>query len=478
MNRAIALVAAAGLAGCASTSPNQSYSDVAKLVEDRGGSAPHWDQHAPEDQEVEKRVNELLTGELGADGAVEVALLRNPVLLATYESVGVAQADLVQAGLLANPTLGLGIGFPIGGQNAATELRGSLTEDFLTLFTLPLRKRFAEYGLARAKLRVGAAVLELATEVRDAYYKVQASQQTAVLWQTIVDAESSSSELSQRQFRAGNIAALEAVNRRAAFEQARLDLARAENEVLDAREVLNRKMGVWGGQTDWKVKTNLPEVPRAEVSLEHLEKRAIAQRLDLAASGAESDSLGAALSLAGGTRYFANLNLGVDASRDPEGSKVLGPTLSLELPIFDQHQAQLAKLAAQYREARARRSQLAIEIRSEVRSARNHVLATRSVVEHYRSVLLPLRERIVQLSQQSYDGMFLGVYGLLQARQNEVAAYRDYIDAVRAYWSARAELERAVGGKLPAAEASPPAAAPTTPATQTQPNSPSATRTP
>jgi cobalt-zinc-cadmium efflux system outer membrane protein len=61
---------------------------------------------------------------------------------------------------------------------------------------------------------------------------------------------------------------------------------------------------------------------------------------------------------------------------------------------------------------------------------------------------VPLRERIVALTQEQYNAMLLGVYQLLQAKQGEIEAYRAYIEAVRDYWIARADLERAIGGRL------------------------------
>jgi cobalt-zinc-cadmium efflux system outer membrane protein len=62
--------------------------------------------------------------------------------------------------------------------------------------------------------------------------------------------------------------------------------------------------------------------------------------------------------------------------------------------------------------------------------------------------MIPLREKVVRLSQEQYDAMLLGVYQLLAAKQAEVTAYREYIEAVRDYWLARSDLERAVGGRL------------------------------
>jgi cobalt-zinc-cadmium efflux system outer membrane protein len=41
---------------------------------------------------------------------------------------------------------------------------------------------------------------------------------------------------------------------------------------------------------------------------------------------------------------------------------------------------------------------------------------------------------------------------LLQAKQNEIEAGRAYVETLRDYWKARAELEKAVGGQLGASE--------------------------
>ncbi|HEX6837658.1 MAG TPA: TolC family protein, partial [Polyangia bacterium] len=72
----------------------------------------------------------------------------------------------------------------------------------------------------------------------------------------------------------------------------------------------------------------------------------------------------------------------------------------------------------------------------------------RMTIDYYQKTLVPLRERIVTLSQEQYNAMLLGVYQLLQAKQNELQTYREYIEAVRDYWIARADLERAVGTRL------------------------------
>src|SRR5262249_25854641 len=125
-----------------------------------------------------------------------------------------------------------------------------------------------------------------------------------------------------------------------------------------------------------------------------------------------------------------------------------GPAVSLEIPLFDQRQAAIARLDAFERQAENNLQALSIEARSDVRATRLRVTTARGVVEEYAKSYVPIRENIVKLSQQQYDAMLLGVYQLILAKQSEFEAYRDYILALRDYWIARSDLERAVGTRL------------------------------
>ena len=403
------------------------------------------------DAQVQERVRILLKGTITGADAVEIALLRNQGLVATYEELGIAQADLVQAGLLRNPTLGARVRFPTGHGLIETEF--SLAQDFLDLFTLPLRKRVASAQLEAAKARVGNAVLELAAEVRQAIVSVQAASLTARIRALALEGQQAAAELRRRQNAAGNVGDLELAQEEVFYQQGKIETARAQAQVIEQREKMNRLLGVWGPESaSWAVGDALPELPAQEPVLDHVESLAIARRLDLASARAEADALEQSASAAGVTRFFPGILLGVSTARDAEGTHVTGPQLDLELPIFDQGQARLARLAAQVRQARAREAELAVGVRAEVRSLRNRLLAARGVAEHYKKVVLPLRERIVKQSQLRYNSMLLGVYQLLAARREEIDGYRDYIDSIRDYWMTRADLERAAGGAIAAQE--------------------------
>ena len=138
----------------------------------------------------------------------------------------------------------------------------------------------------------------------------------------------------------------------------------------------------------------------------------------------------------------------------PEGGGgwVIGPSLSLELPIFDQGHAKLARLEAQLREAEQRLSAIELDMRSRVREARARLELARALIERYRSTVVPLRERIVALSLQEYNFMLIGAFELLSAKRDEIDAYKGYVDALRGFWISYADLRQAIGGDFPTGE--------------------------
>jgi cobalt-zinc-cadmium efflux system outer membrane protein len=148
-------------------------------------------------------------------------------------------------------------------------------------------------------------------------------------------------------------------------------------------------------------------------------------------------------------RWIGKADVGVSTERDPDGQWVTGPSLTLELPIFNQRQADIARLEAQLRQGQKRLAAQAVNIRSEVRALRSRLMMQRHLAEHYKKVIIPLRERIVHLTLQEYNYMLAGVFDLLIARQNELDTYQKYIETVRDYWITRAQIQRVVGGHLP-----------------------------
>lgn len=442
---ALLFVLFSGLLGCASVPREAGFPDVRQNVTDRIGYQVHWYRGAPEEAEAAEAVRGLLGDSLTADEVVQIALLNNRWLQAIYEDLGVAQADVVQAGLLHNPIFGGDVTFPVSG--GVPDLFLSVVTSFLDIFYIPLRKAVAESAFETAKLGVTGAALNLAGQARAAYYRAQADAQVMEMLQQVVLATEVTYEAAQRLHEAGNIRDLDLHNEQALYEQARLDLALAEAAVLESRERLNTLMGLWGADTQWIITHRLPDIPEQPMDLADTEKQVVAASLDLAVAQQEIETFGRLLGLTKATALVPDLELGASAERE-EGDWEFGPAGALSIPIFDQGQARIAAAQAELRRQQAQYLALAVEIRSAGRAARQRLLTARRVALHYQDVVLPLRSSITAESQLHYNAMQIGIFQLLTAKRQEIQAGRSYIAALHAYWLARTDLDVLMQGRM------------------------------
>ena len=448
--RSLAFVSflALALAGCAQVPKEAGFNDVKGLVGQRVDYHLYWNQKIEADRKVEEAIEGLLQNELTPEAAVQIALLNNPNLQAVYETLGIIQADVVESGLLDNPVLFGQARFPNKSEES-TNYELGITQNLLNILMLPARKKLSAVRFEQVKLQVADEVIRLVADVKKSYFSALGAKQIRDLRKEITLAAESAFELAQRLHAAGNIGDLELARENAHFEQARLELANTETALLDAREYLTRLMGLWGPRTNWNLPGQLPDIPADEIPLENLESTAIENRLDLAGERKSVEALAQALEITIDWRWVGHLEVGVSTERETDKTWVTGPSLSIELPIFNQRQADIARLEAQLRRSQKRLTAQAIEIRSEVRSLRNRLLMQRYFVDHYRRTVLPLREQIVDLTLKKYNYMLMGAFDLLMAKQQEFEAYQKYLEAIRDYWIIRADIQRSLGGRLP-----------------------------
>lgn len=447
MRRAIA-AAWLALTACASVSPQRGHDQVDAIVQERLDLSTGWGMGDPGAEAIAERLDSLLSEGLSRQRAVAIALLNNPTLQATYAGLGISQAEMVQAGLLANPVLAGSVGFPIGGDGGGVEYEASLVHALLDVFVLPLRKRVSRDQFIVDTLIVADQTISLATEASQTFVRYQAAERSLELHRVLLQAALAAAAEAEARYRAGNTTRLEADTERAAYEETRQTFAMAEIERIEAREELNRVLGLWGPRTNWDLAEPLQEMPAEDPPLDDLETLALRQRLDIDAARKQALLLHNAVSLARTSRYTGLVEVGIHLHQDPDGPRLFGPTLSLELPIFNQRQGTIARLESQRDQAERRLDALSIATRAAVRATGARLRGIRQRLEHQRTVLLPLRERIVDGTQLQYNAMQIGLSQLLAVRRQQAEAYRSYLDTLRDYWIVRAELERLVGGSL------------------------------
>lgn len=432
------------LSGCASLPADYGRDDVAILLKERG-----YDVSVGGDTEAAERLLAEFSGKpLTAGDVVRFALINNPRLMAEYAKLGFAAADVYEAGRLSNPRLSASILF-VDEPGLVDKLDFGLTQSFTNFLLLPARSRFAEGEFALVKQLVGAETLNLAAEAETAHYRLVGALQSAAMRESVARVAQASAELAQRFFDAGNISRLELAMEQGAASQARLDLLQARAEATVARSELNILMGLPAQEDRWAVENRLPAPVAEEDSLAELLKVADTSRLDLAAARKRVSLFADALGVTRRFRYLGEVRVGVGAERDTDGSRHLGPELSLELPIFNQGKGRVVRAETGLQKSEAELRSLEFEISNGVQRAAAEVATAKARAEEYRQSLIPLREAIVARTLEEVNFMLKGQFELLLAKQQEYDAYQGYLEAVRDYWVARVGLSRQIGRPLP-----------------------------
>jgi outer membrane protein TolC len=444
---AIALLAS----GCAAVSRDRGFGDVSSLATARLGNDARLLRNEADERALAGLVADKLRAPLQADDAVQIALLNNRALQSTYWNVGIAEADLVQAGRLQNPSFT----FQRTHQGAEVDIERSLTLNLVSMLTAPLAQRIEGRRFEQTRLLVAHQMLQHAAQTRRAYFDAVAAGQGVVYARQVNEAAEASAELTARMAQAGNSSQLDLARERAFQAEALAAVARAGKRAVAARETLTRLMGLWGVSAGYTLPDRLPDLPAAPLEIDDVERIAIRERLDIQAAKVAAAQTAASLGLTKATRLLNVLDLGYVRNSSAGQASAPGYAITLEIPLFDWGSARVAKSEAIYMQAVNKVAQAAVEARSEARQSYLDYRSAYDLAKHYRDQVIPLRKKISDETMLRYNGMLISVFELLADSREQAGAVNGYIDALKEYWLAQTTLEEALGGRLPAPPASP-----------------------
>ena len=447
MRTVIAAMSVSLLASCASLSDDAGFSKVEQAVKERTGADTKSTRTDSEAQTVRARVKELLANPLGPTEAVQIALLNNPGLQASYAEVGIAEADLVQASRWRGPTFS----FARLRRGDQVEIERGVFFDVLGLLTIPLSTRAGETRLQSVQNRAAAEALRVALDTRKAWFQAVAAQETAKYMAQVRESAEASAELARRMAAVGNFPKLTQAREQAFYADATAQLARARHNSKAARERLTRLMGLWGDDIGFHLPDRLPELPRAAREGGDLETQALAQRLDVQGARRDAESLAQSLGLTKVTRFISLLEVGILSNKETGEPVQRGWEVELAVPIFDFGGARVARAERLYMQAVNRALESAVDARSEVRETYSSYRTSFDLARHYRDEVVPLRKRISEEVLLRYNGMLASVFELLADSRDQVAAVNSYIEALRDFWLAESDLQMALTGRSPGA---------------------------
>jgi cobalt-zinc-cadmium efflux system outer membrane protein len=382
---------------------------------------------------------------LAARQAVELAFERSPRVRELWAELGISTADVIAARAVPDLTLGYARLSPEGGGGAQVTRRASL--GFTDLLLLPARSRFAGASFEIARSRVAAQLLELENDVQAAWYEYVAAAQSAEIAELAARAAEASAGYARRLDAAGNIQPRSLSLELADAASGRIDAARARAAALRARADLAALVGL-STREDWRVPARLPAPPAADASPGDLTERALETRLDVAAARREVAAFESALTATKVWRWIGDFELGYERETETDGVRLRGPTLALKLPLFNFNRDGVLRAEASLEAARARRDALELAVRNDLALALDRMTTAREIADVYRTALVPQREAATAHTLAEANYMLSGAFELLATRREQFTAYGEYIEAVRDYWLARIDLERALGAHL------------------------------
>lgn len=433
------------VSGC-STIGKENGEQAGELVQTQIAQSVNWRKTNYLDPLLNDLICKMASQKLSIDQAVQIALLNNSHIQATFEEIGIAQADLIDAGLLSNPIFEGFIRYP-DKKHLKNNTEFSVMQSFLDLFLIPLRTRIASAELQAVTYKVSHEIIQLSFDVEKAYYQLMASLKKKTLLNMMIELAQVANQLSLAQNKIGHVNDLDLNLRTAQYLEKTVELAEVEKEIIEWRETLNQLMGLTCGECSWSIEDELPFIPDCELDLDCLEEIAFNERLDIQAARWEVERIRRSFPTAEWWT-FTDLQGGILTERDSDGVRVTGPQVTASLPIFNYGQAVKQRFMAQFRQAQAALIALEIDSYAEVRKARDILLVYRNQVIFYAARILPNQQQIIHSTEALYNVMGVGIYALLDSKRNQVQAYYNYYLALRDYWLARVHLNQAVGGKL------------------------------
>lgn len=397
-------------------------------------------------------VHALLDAPLTPESAVQIALLRSPESAMAFAELGVTRADLIEAGTMPNPSIGAIARFGLGDVSGTMlDLDGSFP--LLDALLLPMRRTIEEDQFERAKLLAADRVLALVSATRVAWYEAVAAQLEQAVLADSQEAAAAAADFAGRQYDAGNLSRLERLSHESLAIRTRLEARALDAEAAGKEQTLRRTLGLRLSDPHWLLMPMMPTPSAFVPDATALEDLALQNRLDIAAADRNIEAMQRALRLTKRFRFIGMIDVGVSAEREFDGEWSLGPSLDFELPLFDRKRGAAMRFESLVALATAERNALEGAIRAEVATLAARLHAAAESIFVYQNELLPLHRDLVAETQLHYNGMLVGVYDLLNAKQAELEVQRGTIRAQLDYWRTRTELERALAGALPESDA-------------------------
>lgn len=437
-----AVVGLLGLAGCASIEVGTGFDEVSGLVVERGGATLHAVDNPDKPLGVDLNAHANPKGAISLDRALHIALTNSPALQAEYARLAISRADVFQASLLKNPTFDTSVVAGITGDPTRFTL-GAVYPVLDLVYRKP-RIKAARADFRATQIEVAEGIIDHANKVTSAYLNLAQAKARLKARQEVVNVARSQLQAIERLVAAGTIDGSVIAELQATLTEAEIERGSERGERDAARIQL---AGLIGSPLKTKLDTTLvlENIGKYSATAQALRAQAHRQRLDLIRAEQEVTVRKFALKKAGRLFDEDSKELGLELENE-EGERFLGPSISVEVPIFDRGKYRKVKANAELIEAERRLKALKHSIDAEVLEAHQRVSTRKTTALAHRNRLIPSTRTRAALARERFNTGTIEASDFLEAQLAISEAKLEAIDAAADYWEARVDLAQAIGG--------------------------------
>jgi cobalt-zinc-cadmium efflux system outer membrane protein len=386
---------------------------------------------------------------IGPDQAAILSVILNPKLRADRDRRGLAAAQLIQAGILPNPSIGYTRDFVTGGNTAGTVTAFGFTGswDISALVSHGAKVAAARANVQAISLDVAWTEWQTAVAAKLALYRVVALEAELVRAKQIANDQQQTVDTLQAAVDRHEKSVLDLAAAQASREDARATVLTLEQERDRQRLELKKAVGVLP-ETELPIEQGVALPSELRLSEGELVGDLENRRLDLVGlrQGYQSQEQTVRAAV---LAQFPKVVLGFSRGSDTTNVHTAGFGITIDLPIFDRNQGNIAietatrqklfdEYAARLFEAH---SDIAAAV-ADIRSLNRQVAAAEAA--------LPVLQHLVDIAKEASDQGAADVLGYFQAKTNLNQKSLQIIKLKQQLVDSRIALELASGRYLPA----------------------------
>ena len=437
--------------GCANFSVRQTFSEISTVTKQQNSHQLNLGVLSSVKRE------EMLSQPLDLQRTVQLALLNNRSLQASFQQLGIDQAKWVASGIWSNPSLHLSLHTDWSDEHThSAESEMVISMDIADLLFKPKQQVIQKYYLKMTTHQIRAEVIDLISQTEQAYHQLVTDWYRIEVHRQIVLANEAATDFATGLFQAGNLTRLDFLQQTSTYQHAKLSLLTVEDDYRRSRERLNQLMGLWGKDINWQIQPPGLPLPLIKTSiksneLSQIENQAVDANISLKIQKQEINLIQKQISLEQGRGLLPHFEIGLETASGQTERKI-GPLIGFALPIFNRGQAQKSMLESRKKNLEHSYYQAAVEVRSRARILKAELISAKRVVDFYQNQVLPGHNQILEQQQLQYNSMQIGTIRLLEARQQLAKHQLDYFQAGYNYLIKASQLRQLLNGQLPSEE--------------------------